>query len=101
MAGIHHSRVVEIAQLAMLIIGWFLLPGSVIRWTGIVMVAIAFPWLFSLTVSLLRPPRDQSWLAYYLAVGRDMITNAQQFLLALVRLGGPDRPTAPSENAAG
>ncbi|MDQ6873257.1 MAG: glycosyltransferase family 2 protein, partial [Gemmatimonadota bacterium] len=77
---------VEIAQLTMLIIGWFLLPGSVIRWTALVLVAIAFPWLFSLTVSLLRPPRDQSWLAYYLAVGRDVITNTQQFLLAVVFL---------------
>jgi len=77
---------VEIAQLAMLITGWFLLPGSIINWTGIVLVAIAFPWLFSLTISLLRPPRDQSWLAYYLAVGRDVITNAQQFVLAVVFL---------------
>src|ERR1700694_5940570 len=77
---------VEIAQLAMLITGWFILPGAVRRWTGIVMVVIAFPWLFSLTISLLRPPRDQSWLAYYLAVGRDAVTNAQQFLLAVVFL---------------
>ncbi|MDP9205103.1 MAG: carbohydrate-binding protein [Gemmatimonadota bacterium] len=77
---------VEIAQLAMLITGWFLLPGSVIKWTAIVLVAVAFPWLFSLTISLLRPPRDQSWLAYYLAVGRDAITNAQQFALAMVFL---------------
>ena len=77
---------VEIAQLAMLITGWFLLPGSIIKWTALVLVAIAFPWLFSLTISLLRPPRDQSWLAYYLAVGRDAITNAQQFALAVAFL---------------
>jgi cyclic beta-1,2-glucan synthetase len=77
---------VEIFQLAMLITGWLLLPTGVIQWTGIVLVAIAFPWLFSLTVSLLRPPRDQSWLAYYLAVGRDAITNAQQLALALAFL---------------
>ncbi|HYU52483.1 MAG TPA: protein ndvB, partial [Gemmatimonadaceae bacterium] len=78
--------VVEIFQLAILIAGWFLLPGSVIQWTGIVLVAIAFPWIFSLTISLIRPPRDQSWLAYYLAVGRDAITNGQQFTLAVVFL---------------
>ncbi|MDP9202491.1 MAG: carbohydrate-binding protein [Gemmatimonadota bacterium] len=77
---------VEIAQLAMLVTGWFLLPGSVIKWTAIVLVTIAFPWLFSLMISLLRPPRDQSWLAYYLAVGRDAITNTQQFALAVVFL---------------
>jgi cyclic beta-1,2-glucan synthetase len=77
---------VEIAQLAMLITGWFLLPGPVIQWTAVVLLAIAFPWLFSLMISLLRPPRDQSWLAYYVAVGRDAITNLQQFALAIVFL---------------
>ena len=77
---------VEIFQLAMLIAGWFLLPGRVLQWTGIVLVVIAFSWLFSLTISLLRPPRDQSWLAYYLAVGRDAITNGQQLALAVAFL---------------
>jgi len=77
---------VEIFQLALLIVGWFLLPGSILPWTATVLVAIAFPWLFSLTISLMRPPRDQSWLAYYIAVGRDAITNAQQFFLAVVFL---------------
>ena len=77
---------VEIAQLAMLITGWFLLPGPVIQWTGVVLLAIAFPWLFSLMISLSRPPRDQSWLAYYVAVGRDAITNLQQFALAVAFL---------------
>ena len=77
---------VEIAQLAMLIVGWFLLPTLVIKWTAIVLITIAFPWLFSLAISLMRPPRDQSWLAYYLAVSRDAITNVQQFALALVFL---------------
>ena len=57
---------VEIAQLSMLVVGWFFLPGLVVRWTGVLLLAIAFPWLFSLAISLLRPPRDQSWMAYYL-----------------------------------
>jgi cyclic beta-1,2-glucan synthetase len=78
--------VVEISQLVLLITGWFLMPASVLGWTMIVLVVIAFPWLLSLVISLLRPPRDQSWLAYYIAVGRDAITNAQQFSLAVVFL---------------
>ncbi len=78
--------VVEISQLVLLITGWFLLPGSVLGWTTIVLTVIAFPWLFSLAISLVRPPRDQSWLAYYIAVGRDAITNVQQFALAVVFL---------------
>jgi cyclic beta-1,2-glucan synthetase len=77
---------VEIAQLVMLVVGWVLLPRFAIEWTALVLLTIAFPWLFSLGISLLRPPRDQSWPAYYLAVGRDAITNAQQFLLAVVFL---------------
>src|SRR5204862_6581507 len=77
---------VEIFQLGLLLVGWALLQHLAVVWTGIVLVAIAFPWLFSLTLSLLRPPRDQSWLAYYMAVGRDAITNAQQFALAVVFL---------------
>jgi len=77
---------VEISHLVLLIAGWFLLPESVLGWTMIVLAVIGFPWIFSLVISLLRPPRDQSWLAYYIAVGRDAITNAQQFSLAVVFL---------------
>ncbi|HET9634933.1 MAG TPA: glucoamylase family protein [Gemmatimonadaceae bacterium] len=78
--------VVEIFQLALLVVGWFTLSGSILPWTLTILAALAFPWLFSLAISLLRPPRDQSWLAYYIAVGRDAITNAQQFILAAVFL---------------
>ena len=35
---------------------------------------------------MLRPPRDKSWLAYYAAVGRDAVTSAQQFALAVTFL---------------
>ncbi|HUQ97839.1 MAG TPA: glucoamylase family protein, partial [Gemmatimonadaceae bacterium] len=77
---------VEITQLVLLVTGWFVLPGSVVNWTLLALGIIAFPWLFSLLISLLRPPRDQSWLAYYVAVGRDAVTNAQQFALAVVFL---------------
>jgi len=78
--------VVEIFQLGMLVAGWALLPDSALQWTWLVLLVIAFPWLFSLGMSLIRPPRDQSWLAYYVAVGRDAITNFQQFGLAVVFL---------------
>ena len=78
--------VVEIFQLGMLAAGWALLPGSALQWSWLVLLVIAFPWLFSLGMSLIRPPRDQSWLAYYVAVGRDAITNLQQFALAVVFL---------------
>ncbi|MEO8192342.1 MAG: glucoamylase family protein [Gemmatimonadales bacterium] len=77
---------VEIAQLILLVAGWFVLPGSPLQWTAIVLWAIAFPWVFSLLLALVRPPRDQSWLAYYTAVGRDAGISAQQFALTVVFL---------------
>ncbi|MFL5575292.1 MAG: glucoamylase family protein, partial [Gemmatimonadaceae bacterium] len=77
---------IEIAQLALLVAGWTVLPGTPLRWTAVGLVAIAVPWLFSLFLALVRPPRDKSWPAYYAAVGRDAVTSAQQFALAVVFL---------------
>jgi cyclic beta-1,2-glucan synthetase len=77
---------VEISQLTMLVLGWFVLPGSALRWTAIVLGAIAAPWLFSILVALLRPPRDQSWGAYYAAVVRDAGVNALQWSLSVAFL---------------
>ncbi|HVF40337.1 MAG TPA: glucoamylase family protein [Gemmatimonadaceae bacterium] len=77
---------VEIAQLVLLFAGWFLLPGSALKWTAIVLGAIVFPWAFSLLLAIVRPPRDQSWLAYYAAVARDAGISAQQFALAVTFL---------------
>ncbi|MCA1563686.1 MAG: DUF3131 domain-containing protein, partial [Acidobacteria bacterium] len=55
-------------------------------WTGLVLGVIAFPWLFGLLLAVLRPPRDQSWPAYYAAVWRDAATSVQQFALATIFL---------------
>jgi cyclic beta-1,2-glucan synthetase len=78
--------VVEIAQLTLLVAGWTVLPGSPIRSTALVMLAIAAPWLFSLFLAVLRPPLDKSWRAYYRGVARDAITSAQQLALTIVFL---------------
>ncbi|HET7457266.1 MAG TPA: glucoamylase family protein, partial [Gemmatimonadaceae bacterium] len=77
---------VEMAQLALLVVGWTVLPGSPLLWTAVGVGVIAFPWLFSLAVALLRPPRDKSWRAYYAAVGRDAVTSLQQLALAVTFL---------------
>jgi cyclic beta-1,2-glucan synthetase len=77
---------VEISQLVLLVVGWFWLPGSPLLWTGVVLLAIAAPWLFSIFIAILRPPRDQSWPAYYAAVARDLGINAQQWSLAFAFL---------------
>lgn len=73
---------IEISQISLLIAGWFWLPRSPQFWTGLVLLAIAFPWLFGLFLAVVRPPRDQSWFAYYAAVWRDAATSVQQVALA-------------------
>jgi cellobiose phosphorylase len=77
---------VELAQLAFLVGGWLLLPGSPVRWTLLGLGAIAAPWIVSLLLALVRPPLDKSWRAYYAAVGRDAATSIQQIALAVVFL---------------
>ena len=78
--------VVEISQIILLVAGWFWLPGSAHLWTVLLLLAVAAPWIFSLLLSVIRPPRDQSWLAYYAAVFRDAGVNAQQWALAVAFL---------------
>jgi len=78
--------VVEIAQLALLVAGWTVLPGGPFVWTGLVLAGIASPWAFSIVLALVRPPRDKSWRAYYQAVGRDALTALAQYLLAVTFL---------------
>lgn len=77
---------VEISQIILLVAGWFWLPGSAHLWTLVVLLAVAAPWIFSLFLSVVRPPRDQSWLAYYAAVFRDAGVNTQQWALAVAFL---------------
>lgn len=77
---------VEIGQLAFLLAGWTLLPGSPLRWTAIGLAAIAGPWIVALGLGALRPPRDRSWRAYYAGMGHDAVTAAQQVALAVTFL---------------
>ena len=76
----------EIAQVVFLLAGWLVLPGSALRWTVLGLAAVAAPWIVSALLAILRPPFDKSWRAYYAAVGRDMVTSAQQVGLAIVFL---------------
>jgi cellobiose phosphorylase len=77
---------VEVFHLLLLVLGWTVLPTSRVVWTIAVLVAIAFPWLLSLTLAALRPPGDKSLRAYYAAVWRDGVTSAQQFALTVIFL---------------
>ncbi|MGH7580439.1 MAG: hypothetical protein ACREM9_09735, partial [Gemmatimonadales bacterium] len=74
---------VEISQLAFLVVGWTLLPGGPLRWTLLGLGAIGAPWIVALLLALLRPPLDKSWRAYYSAVGRDAMNSAGQLALTI------------------
>ncbi|MEP6762823.1 MAG: glucoamylase family protein [Gemmatimonadaceae bacterium] len=78
--------VVEVAQLAFLLAGWTLLPGSPIRWTILACAAIGAPWVISTLITLVRPPNDKSWRSYYRAAGEDALASAKQFALAVIFL---------------
>ncbi|MGH7513798.1 MAG: GH36-type glycosyl hydrolase domain-containing protein [Gemmatimonadales bacterium] len=77
---------VELAQLALLIAGWTILPGGPLRWTLLGLGAIAAPHLVSLLLAMLRTPLDKSWRAYYAAVAHDAATSVQQAALAITFL---------------
>jgi cyclic beta-1,2-glucan synthetase len=77
---------VEITQLTLLVAGWTVLPPSPLRWTALVLGAVAAPWIISLLLAALQPPLDKSWRAYYGSVARDAVTSAQQLALTIVFL---------------
>ncbi len=77
---------VEVAQLALILAGWTILPGSPIRWTLLGIGAIAAPWVISLLLAAVRPPGDKSWRAYYAALGRDAGNSGNQIALAVIFL---------------
>jgi len=77
---------VELAQLALVVAGWTVLPGAPLLWTLLLVLAVAWPWVLGLLLAALRPPRDASWRGYYTAIGRDAVLSAQQLALALLFL---------------
>ncbi|HYD53644.1 MAG TPA: hypothetical protein VEA99_13495, partial [Gemmatimonadaceae bacterium] len=77
---------VEIAQVALIVAAWTVLPGSPLRWTAIALLAIAAPWIAPLLIGLLRPPRDDSWRAYYATLREDAVASLRQAGLTLAFL---------------
>jgi cellobiose phosphorylase len=78
-----------LAQLAWLVAGLLVLPGSPAAWVGVVAAAFATPWVVPFLFAALRPPREQAWRPYYGALARDGWRALQQLGLAVVLL--PDQ----------
>ena len=76
----------EPAQLAFLVAGWTILPGSPLRWTALGLAAIAAPWILTTVLALVRPPLDRSWRAYYLGVVQEAMVSARQALYTVAFL---------------
>jgi len=76
----------ELSQLLLLLAAWTVLPGSRFTWTVIGLAAIGAPWVISLLLAAVNPPRRASWRAYYLALGQDVRVSAQQWVMTLASL---------------
>jgi cyclic beta-1,2-glucan synthetase len=77
---------VEPAWLLFLLAGWLVLPGEPLRWTLLALGAMAAPYIVSLLLVALRPPRGKSLLAWYAPIGGDAATSMQQLALAIAFL---------------
>jgi cyclic beta-1,2-glucan synthetase len=77
---------VPVAMLAWLVAGWTLLPGSSGVWTVVALGTFAMRWMLAPAVAAARPPRKQSWRAYYAALRRDAEASLEQAALAVVFL---------------
>jgi hypothetical protein len=71
-----------VALFAWLVLGWLVLPNAGVAWALSVFLAMAAPWGIPLALSILRPPRGESWAPYYAALLRDASLSVQQFASA-------------------
>ncbi|MDQ2666331.1 MAG: carbohydrate-binding protein [Gemmatimonadota bacterium] len=75
-----------VALFVWLVVGWTVLPNPGVAWAFSVLAAMAAPWAIPLALSILRPPRGESWAPYYAALLRDASLSLQQFVLGVVML---------------
>ena len=68
----------EISQFVLLFAGWFLLRDLRFLDCNLTSAQSRRRGSSLFCSSVMRPPRDQSWLAYYAAVGRDLGVSVQQ-----------------------
>jgi cyclic beta-1,2-glucan synthetase len=76
----------ELSQVALLVVGWTLLPGSSLRWAALTVLAVGAPWILNVLLAAVQPPLDRSWRAYYVAVGHDTVVSARQALFTIAFL---------------
>ncbi len=75
------------ATLLLLVLGWTVLPGDPLVWTGAGLAAMAFPVLFSTLEMLNGPRRGFSWGVFLRTTTDDLKTAAARFALQLAFMG--------------
>ncbi|CAN5921101.1 hypothetical protein BH11GEM2_BH11GEM2_14870 [soil metagenome] len=75
-----------VALFLWLVVGWLVLPNAGVAWALSVFLAMSAPWAIPLVLSILRPPRGESWAPYYAALLRDASLSVQQFALGVVMM---------------
>src|SRR5437016_5912602 len=74
------------ATLALLVLGWTILPGRPAIWTAIGLAAFAFPSVTRALGILRGPRRGQAWSAMLRTTAEDLKTEAARFALQLALL---------------
>lgn len=78
--------VVEVGTLALLLAGWFVLPGNAEAWTGVVAGLLVLPGYVSLALALPRVPPLRMWRPYWRDVGLNFLSAHTNALLSLIFL---------------
>ena len=65
---------------------WLVLPGSPLAWSGLAVLAIAFPILFHLAEGLTIHPRGVPWTSHFWSVWGDAMDNCARFALRVAFL---------------
>jgi cyclic beta-1,2-glucan synthetase len=74
------------AMLLLLLAGWMLLPNANGVWTGLLLVLIFIPVLFSLLAQLLRKPREQSCFNHFESTAKEFGRELAEAGIALASL---------------
>jgi cyclic beta-1,2-glucan synthetase len=69
------------ALLALLVLGWTVLPGSTLLWTGLAVLVLAFPAYTQVGRSLGSRVRGVPWRQHVMAERDNIVTSARQALL--------------------
>jgi cyclic beta-1,2-glucan synthetase len=66
-----------------IVLSWFILPGSPLFWCALIVLTLAFPIYTNLATILIVPPLGLSLGIYFRGIGHDLSKHTKQMLLSL------------------